>query len=476
MENHKKNHKRNAQKIKFGHDLIQAALNELDFLRVVDSHPLLHGGPLVDQAIQRYEQLWLPLVAESSEPLLAPLDIEWVWYCHMLCPLAYEADCMNLFGRMIDHQLTKAIDYWKAVARSQTIWNRRYPHVPFQVDMDRVTDQGYLKHAPSRLTYDIAAAISRQRVFYYQVSLPHYQDRKFIEKAVIRYQKFLYLKKLNPELYIVPCYDIDLVWHAHQTHPVVYKNDTVNILGKTLDHDDSTTDRSSGSYLTVSYKATRETWRSTYNEQYSNYGSMYRGESPRGKLSPISWEECYMFSSKQVDISANHIQIKGSNPKTEFELHMMQNTESRITKDGLKIKGLTSRHQMGSVRPLAFNTRLYDSLTTSLIKNNGFGPFKSKTIFASKIFPVRSSIEKRESVNGQTVRCNLESTRGDQGTSGMTVDFDMCFSAPRLSVCTLKIKTGCHESVLIPEYKMGPMYVPTLPPGQPNNCTVATHR
>jgi hypothetical protein len=39
---------------------------------------------------------------------------------------------------------------------------------------------------PSKLAYDIAAAASRQSVFYYQVSLPHYRDPVFISAAIER--------------------------------------------------------------------------------------------------------------------------------------------------------------------------------------------------------------------------------------------------------------------------------------------------
>jgi hypothetical protein len=44
-----------------------------------------------------------------------------------------------------------------------------------------------LEHVPpSKLAYDIAAAASRQSVFYYQVSLPHYRDPVFISAAIKR--------------------------------------------------------------------------------------------------------------------------------------------------------------------------------------------------------------------------------------------------------------------------------------------------
>jgi hypothetical protein len=50
-----------------------------------------------------------------------------------------------------------------------------------------VSTEAALEHVPpSKLTYDIAAAASRQSLFYYQVSLPHYLDPVFISAAIKR--------------------------------------------------------------------------------------------------------------------------------------------------------------------------------------------------------------------------------------------------------------------------------------------------
>ena len=40
--------------------------------------------------------------------------------------------------------------------------------------------------------------------------------------------------QLNPNTFLVPCYDFDLIWHAHQLFPKAYKNDTKRLLGKFL--------------------------------------------------------------------------------------------------------------------------------------------------------------------------------------------------------------------------------------------------
>ena len=49
-----------------------------------------------------------------------------------------------------------------------------------------------------------------------QVSLPHFSDPEFHADSVRRYKMYLHLKKKHPKTFLVPCYDMDLVWHAHQ--------------------------------------------------------------------------------------------------------------------------------------------------------------------------------------------------------------------------------------------------------------------
>lgn len=49
-----------------------------------------------------------------------------------------------------------------------------------------------------------------------QVSLPQYQEGPFLQRACHRYQAFLHLMKRSPGSFLVPTYDIDLMWHAHQ--------------------------------------------------------------------------------------------------------------------------------------------------------------------------------------------------------------------------------------------------------------------
>ena len=56
-----------------------------------------------------------------------------------------------------------------------------------------------------------------------QVSLPHYTDPEFNVDSIRRYKMYLHLKRKHPKTFLVPCYDMDLAWHAHQVHPQDYQ-------------------------------------------------------------------------------------------------------------------------------------------------------------------------------------------------------------------------------------------------------------
>ena len=174
----------------------------------------------------RYELFWLPLLAQSSvtEDIAAPLDIAWVWHVHMLSPIVYEKDCYEVVSTLVDHKVLVGLQRTRGLATAKNLWNKLYPSEPFELDLTTSVDKPL--DFESRMKYDITAACGRQRVFYYQVSLPHYEDTFFLTRALERYKQQLVLKQENPELFFVPCYDFDLIWHAHQVHPLIYHKDT----------------------------------------------------------------------------------------------------------------------------------------------------------------------------------------------------------------------------------------------------------
>ncbi|KAJ7379027.1 hypothetical protein OS493_018821 [Desmophyllum pertusum] len=238
------------KQIQISIDLVEAALAQRQFLQLVDIHPSLYAGPHVQNAIRRYELFWLPLLAQScTAQVTAPLDIAWVWHVHMLSPVNYEMDCNEIVSTLVDHKILIGVKRERGLETAMALWKELYPREPFEVDL--TAPVSIAPGFESRIQYDIAAACSRQRVFYYQVSLPHYGDKKFLNTALARYKQHLFLKQQNPDMFLVPCYDFDLIWHAHQP----------------------------GSKLTKSDKATREKWKGT-GQNFAVNGAMFRGEPP----------------------------------------------------------------------------------------------------------------------------------------------------------------------------------------------------
>ena len=278
-------------------DLVKAAQHEYDFLRMTDAHPALYKEPVIRNAIYRYEQYWLPLVAEYEGQFLpAPLDIEWVWHCHILNPFQYRHDCEKIVNKVVDHRPYKVCEANRP--QSERYWKDKYENIPFDIDLNNdapsLIDPSYIQQS----LYDIASATLRQRSFNYGSSLPHYRDRKFLKKAVWRYFIMLEIKKEHPRTFIVPCYDNDLIWHTHQQHPLAYQQDTSSILGKMLDHNDTTSDRSPGSELENGSAATKRLWKQK-GHKFAVPGAMYRGEPPM----PQPKQDPYWFISLKHKVS-----------------------------------------------------------------------------------------------------------------------------------------------------------------------------
>ena len=233
-----------------------------------------------------------------------------MWYVHMLSPQRYERDCLVVVNTPVDHRLMARGERRVAQVEAKRIWQTCFPREPFDIDL----------HSPppsvpryfSQITYDLRAAAVRQSSFYYQVSLPHYRDTKFLSKALERYGVLLKLKRLHPEKFLVPSYDFDLIWHAHQAHPLAYKNDTVALLGRVLNHDDTSVDRSPTSKLAVADQETESLW-AQYNLQYKIPGSLYRGEPP-APAPPTPGGHYFNLAVKKYNIGLLSLSIRNLKP------------------------------------------------------------------------------------------------------------------------------------------------------------------
>ena len=256
-------------------ELVNAALQELKFLQKINETSELHSKKTINRAILRYERYWLPLAADNlDEKIAPPLDVHWVWHCHMLAPHRYQEDCKKIVGIVVDH-LPNLLDNSSARDLCEKLWSEKFPHEPYHLTTIN-KEMPYEKISG----YNLENAAERQASFYYNVSLPHYRAAGYLKDAFKRYCRFLFLKKSYPKCFTVPTYDIDLLWHTHQLCPSAYKRDTEATLGRLLVHDDTDTDRSAGSYMVNSFEETKSNWYKLYGEVYSRPGGMYRGPTP----------------------------------------------------------------------------------------------------------------------------------------------------------------------------------------------------
>ena len=162
-------------------DLMERILDETDFLRQMNVIQDLLSEEVLRNAVRRYEQYWLPLIEKSTEPigsLAPPLDVHWIWHCHLLSPFDYEHDCVRITGKVIDHVVISrfAINSFREKARA--IWESKYTE-PFHLDLTNQGNVAFPQYQQRDLVYDLVAAAQRQRSFFYQLSLPHYQLKSF---------------------------------------------------------------------------------------------------------------------------------------------------------------------------------------------------------------------------------------------------------------------------------------------------------
>ena len=261
-------------------DLKQAALEHLSYLKEYYDHPEYAQKQAREYAVYRYENHWLPFLSENSDlDIVPPLDILFVWHSHMLAPIAYASDCDRLFGRILPNRIRPRTT--QIIKFSEQLWAKKYSRtMPYHIDY--TTTIQVIPPYSTKIRYALSQAVERQAEFYYNVSFGHYKDSEFLDEAIKRYKKFIYLKRLNPQLFVVPMYDIDLIWHTHQLFPEIYRRDMMTNLQHVLVHDDTTQDRTSNSKLSTSDHDTRHKWYELYGDRLPKNGCMYRGKTSKG--------------------------------------------------------------------------------------------------------------------------------------------------------------------------------------------------
>jgi len=254
-------------------DLTLATENELDFLMSVDSQrEFLQDPALLSAAVQRYETCWLPMqVAEPDLTVVPPMDVYWVWHCHMLNPTQYRKDLMALFGTVVDHfYRSDSISEPEISSRSAEKWRRFNPHEAYDIEESAIfisCQQTSVSKYQQQSDYDLLGATVRQMRFIdrmLSILTRSNDDAKVIDDAVDRYTKYLLLRHKYPNELLSPADDFDLAWHAHQVHTTQYSSDSEEIFGFLLPHNDNI----QRNEMPGRYKRAEELWRAEFGSDY----------------------------------------------------------------------------------------------------------------------------------------------------------------------------------------------------------------
>ncbi|PVG00357.1 hypothetical protein CPB86DRAFT_782691 [Serendipita vermifera] len=135
----------------------------------------------------------------------------------------------------------------------------------------------YSTHGPASI--DLIGAVLRQSSFIAKMDemrwskpnqIPHDQEIINLVRAVARYHAFLDLMTQSAYNFFVPTLDIDLAWHTHQLTGPTYREDTLRLLGRTPDHDDTVEQTT----LQGGYDETAKAWKARFGTPYTVCGCM----------------------------------------------------------------------------------------------------------------------------------------------------------------------------------------------------------
>uniref|UniRef100_A0A1I8IDU7 CAP10 domain-containing protein n=1 Tax=Macrostomum lignano TaxID=282301 RepID=A0A1I8IDU7_9PLAT len=468
----------------------------LDFLEAVDHKPILNSDAVLDRALHRYETMWLPLLwsnKDSCRLMKPPFDMAWIAHCHQLAPRCYRSDVINLIGFVPDTQSPTPDTVSDELSRK--LWSSAHPSEPFDLDLTAVAaaapvDGAGSGFAKSRLTYDIRGAAQRQRGFFYNVSLPHYRDSQFLQASLRRYKQFLRLQQLCPQEFLVPCYDIDLMWHSHQLTPLAYERDCLRLLNRVLSHDDNVGDRSDGSRLSKAYARTAELWLQHFGQSYARSGCMYRGESPAGRLSKFNLSCLHSGCQRRYQLSLTRMELTAPPTIDRYKVVLLA-PKLPPCKPGKRRRLVAMTQAQGTV--VESPVTVFDYL----VNGDGDQPLllelidkrKSSTglcgcggtMLGNCKVAVSDSIKQlppTEPVYKLVCDASFSYEAPNYGISNFAAELTFSSNVPCIFDCNLRLVPGDWVVAIMPTdvpSLWGPVPLGQVPQGQEHRCIVASH-
>ncbi|KAG9099237.1 hypothetical protein FS749_001744, partial [Ceratobasidium sp. UAMH 11750] len=150
--------------------------------------------------------------------------------------------------------------------------------------------RGFRTRGPVSL--DVVGAAMRQYKFAAQMEELGWTDKLYfgahpelITSVITQYHLFLDLFAHNPSRPLVPTLLVDLGWHTHMLNAEAYREDSMQLFGRYMNHDDKVEEGK----LASAFDDTSRLWKSRFNENYSNCGcDQLPTTSPQSKAAVFS--------------------------------------------------------------------------------------------------------------------------------------------------------------------------------------------
>ncbi|XP_045165266.2 uncharacterized protein LOC123529117 isoform X2 [Mercenaria mercenaria] len=433
--------------VEFTTDLVNSAYLHLCFLDRVDNFEKVLKGKALQHALKRYEQLWLPLAYENrSVEMVAPVDVHWLWYIHMLQPLAYRRDCRKMLKTTLDHRFMAESRIITGTNNAIEVWYATYPKEGYNI----IRNDEYVRprrnkgqidqDKPSKLSADLVSLAETHMHFCYQVALPHFRDKKYLENAEKRYKQFLCLKRLEPEEFLTPSVDILLMWYTHMCNPVAYANDLMRISGKIFDNNVKVKPALINDRFIIAREKTNELWKKVSAEELVQPGTKLRSSESRKEIMQMTEEDLtdccvvvYRIYLAHADLQ--NVPLTRKNQSLNLKIY-------RLRRDGSLWEEILFLHgdkQMWTFSTsFIFNTVEHKELKVLLSRTVKMWCVRDEKALAYGKINVRSEVNKIKPME-RSVTLNID-MQADDSTDVIKLALDGAVDNPMHLLCDLTLQ------------------------------------
>lgn len=471
--------------VEFSTNLVKSAFLHLCFLDKVDNLEKVLRGKALQHALMRYEQLWLPLANEqSSIEMVPPIDVHWLWYIHMLQPLAYRRDCRKLLKTTLDHYFQEESRHIPCTNNAIEVWYAAYPKEGYNIIRNGEyvqprRNKGQINtEKPSKLSVDLVSLAETHMHFCYQVALPHFRDKKYLENAERRYKQFLCLKRIEPEEFLTPSVDILLMWYTHMCNPVAYANDLMKICGKVLDNTVKIKPALINDRFIVAREKTDELWRRISGEELVQPGTKLRSSECRKEIFPVTEEdlkECCVIVYRLYLAHDDLQNFPHKNTKLNLKIYRLNrqdsNWEEMVFLEGLKrIWAFSSS--------FLYNTVQHKELMVVLSYTSKLRCLRGEHVVGSAPVDIKSHLEKMTPTE-RALSLDIDLTSEDDADGyKLHIDGAVDQAIPMLCDLTLQKESFMSQKLTTKELQRtwGHTGCPDTYKKNEHSCFSATHR